>query len=204
MLILGLTKDNTPRPWILVADDRTFYFGVQSEGTTVYYGFGFGDFYSFVNNDGYRTMIIGRNATSNAAGNEGLDLVNNLTGVTIGCYMARGHYGLGSAINFGKTGDYSKSGGSGTLFGSLPYTNPADGGLYISNLWLSDPTTPPTTGIRGRLRGFWQWLHPITNINDQDTFTGTGDLAGKTFLIVKQTPNAGVWVIETSATLETN
>ena len=200
------TADGVARTYQIWADDRTFYMFILTGDTAgMYYGWGFGDFYSLVASDGYRTMIRGWGAANNTTQTySGMDLISaNVTLTTIANYMARGHTGLAGSVNFGVHGDSAKS-TSGTLFGSVPFTNPSNGGLYIAPVWIHDPTTAPANGLRGRLRGFWQFLHAIASITDGDTFTGTGDLAGKTFVVLKQSRNAGVYIIETSNTLETN
>jgi len=59
----SLTADATTRAWILIADDRTFYlFVLTADIGNTYYAFGFGDIFSLLTGDGYKTVIIGRNA----------------------------------------------------------------------------------------------------------------------------------------------
>src|SRR4051812_21450587 len=60
----------TARVWTLIADDRTFYLFIQSGDVAgQWWGFNFGDFYSYVTGtDNYRTMIIGRATENNALG----------------------------------------------------------------------------------------------------------------------------------------
>jgi len=52
--------------------------------------------------------------------------------------------------------------------------------------------------IRGYMRGFYHFLHVIANLNDGDTFNGSGDYAGRSFMVVKTSGNSGVYVIETT------
>ena len=90
------------------------------------------------------------------------------------------------------------------LAGLANYPNPMDGGVYLSQIWVHEPYTNPI--IRGRLRGFWHFLHPVAcQITDGDTWSGTGALAGKTFMAIKPTAaGTGMFVMETSNTWETN
>ena len=81
----------------------------------------------------------------------------------------------------------------------LTYPNPADNSIYLSRVFLG-ANTNATGFLRGYMRGLWDWLH-AGGVNDGDTFNGAGDLAGKTFLIIKNSPNQGLFVIETSNTL---
>jgi hypothetical protein len=204
------TADGTSRAYVIVADDRTVYVFVSTGDTAgTYNGWMFGDFYSYVNSDGFRTMLIA-NDTENSANTSNLTgLSATTTAVQItGHYFARGHVGTGGSVNFGKHGDVVKGSGLGRMIFGLPYPNPADGGFYLSPIWIHDPVTTPVNGIRGTMRGFWQALVTTTTLNDLDTFSGTGALAGKTFLLLKQQYNQGSSdgqvVMEISNTVDTN
>lgn len=206
------TADATARAWIVVADARTVYVRVLAgDAASMYCGFSFGEFYSLVNSDGFRCFIQGR-PTENS-GTSSVDRSGAITtGVTTsltGTCLARGHSGLGGPVAPAFSGDSAKGSSLGTItLGSIPFTNPSDGGLYLSQLWISDPTTAPIYGIRGRLRGLWHFLHPYASVADGDTVTGVGSLSGRTFLFLKavtdQTGNQGIMTVETSDTLETN
>jgi hypothetical protein len=50
---------------------------------------------------------------------------------------------------------------------------------------------------RGYLPGLWLLCHPISGLTSLDTFSGSGTLASRTFLIVKT--GAGGVVFETTA-----
>ena len=94
------------------------------------------------------------------------------------------------------------------MSGFVPYLNPADGGLYLSPIWISDTQNTPLYGIRGRLRGLWHFLHAYNSVADGDTVSGVGDLSGKTFYLLRNVidlyGSPGVCVIETSHTVEAN
>lgn len=201
----------TDSPWIVVADDKTVYVFIDSNDFPGYTAFMFGDFYSFQTGDAYRCAIIGRAGSAtgsnvlNAAATE--DRLSNLTGLAA---AATGHYtpriwhgGDAGAVTIGKHGDAAHS--TATLVGLLDYPNPKDGSTYLAQVKLHDPVGSLATS-RGRLRGFWHFLHPVASpVNDGDTPAGGGVLAGKTFLLIK--PNAqgdGLFVIETSNTWETS
>lgn len=198
------TADGVARSWIAVADDRTVYLFVSTGDTASnYLAFAFGDLYSTLTSDGYRTIIIGRNAENvGTSTNENLDRMNTaLTSAVAGHYMVRSYTAVGTAITAGKHGDYLKGSAQAFLFGLVPYPNNPDSGIYLSPVWLTETTTAL---LRGRLRGFWHFLHAIASLNDGDTFSGTGALAGKTFILVKQSLNAGMYCLETSNTWDTN
>ena len=202
------TADATARAWIVIADARTVYVGVLTGDVAgSYFWFMFGEFYSLVSSDNFRVMLTGRGVENSAvAGSERFGLISSSIGTaTSNHYVARGHTGLGGAIIPSITGDQAKGGGLAVFgAGGVPFTNPSDGALMISPIWISDPTTTPVNGIRGRLRGIWHFLHPAASVADGDTFSGVGDLTGKTFLCIKTLGVGGVLIVETSNTLETN
>ena len=202
------TTESINRPWILFGDSRSFYLFVQTLDATIgsgsYMAFGFGEFDSYIPNEQYNIFEISRNATGNVPGNEGMDQTSFVGSVTSGNWIARPYTrvfmtsSITSIVNCGKHGDTNK-GVSGYLYGNVNFTNQTDGGIYLSPIYLHE-----TSGnIRGKLRGMWHFLHPIASVNDGDTFSGspTGNLAGKTFMIVKKSANGAVYAMETSNTL---
>lgn len=200
------TADATTRDWIVVADDRTCYVFVKTgDNAAAYLAFAIGEFYSFLPGDAYNSLCIGRNTENSAVITvDNLDRIGSQTTATTFNFMARGYTQLGGSVVICKSGDGFRSNNSATLIGNLTFPNPADGGLWLSKITIADNTTAPVPNQRGILRGIWQILHPIASVGDGDTFTGTGDLAGKTFLFIKQSGNAGIYTIETSNTLPTN
>lgn len=192
------------RAWWLFADALTFYLFTDITGSGTKTGFMFGEFYSFLANDTSRTIFRHCSVSSlNAV--DALDNLSANVGVaTVNSWIPRGHTLVLPPVNVSITGDLSRSNVNGLKGSLLPYPNPADGGLYMAPVWISDPSTVPVNGLRGRLRGFWQFLQPTAGIVDGQTLSGTGDLAGRTFTILKPSGGAGVYLMETSATLETN
>jgi len=202
----SLTNDSSSlRQWIVFADSSSFYSLIATGDTAAtYYGFGFGDIYSFKgtgSSDPYRCIIMGRNGeNTSAAANDGFDFLSVLVTAVGGCFMPRSTTGIGTSITIGKHGDGIK--GSSTAFlGGIPMPNTTDNALYLSPVWVVENST---SVIRGQLRGFYQVLHPIANFSDGQTFDGALDFNGKTFRVVKTTPNSAMYVIETSDTLSTN
>ncbi len=203
------SADATARTYILYADACTFYlFVLTGDIAGVYFCMGFGEIYSLQPSDAYRNFIAGRNAENSALATvECLGFLSTLTSIS-NTWMPRGYTGAGTSVDMGKHGDGVKGSTAG-LVGSVAAPNPENGGFYSSVVWVTDPTTSPANNLRGRLRGFRQWLHTLANATDQDTFSGSAELAGKTFIEMKTIPSftggsIGVAVIETSATLETN
>lgn len=206
------TADATARAYQIYADARTFYMFILSgdNSATFYSTFGFGEIYSLVNSDLWNTIILGRTAQNSAlyTASSLPVLTSAPSGTCAGNYLARAYNGLpnsNGSLLCGKMADYAKDGNA-VAFGAggtsaMVYPNSADGGLYVSPVWINEVATKL---IRGRMRGLWAPCHAATNFNDGDTFSGTGDLAGKTFAIIKSGYESYGYVIETSATLETN
>lgn len=206
--------DATAVPWVAIADNRTLYFFAYTGVYAGWHGFAFGEFYSVKGSgDAYRSILICRASqetvgSGNAAfaiPNSATEYLEQLVGITsniTGHYVPRTWDELQSATLVGKHGNAAHS--ASVLAGVLAYPNNTDNAVYLSQVWLHDGTTNPI--IRGRLRGFWHLLHPVgVKINDGDTWSGTGALAGKTFMAIKPTSmGTGTFVIETSNTWETN
>lgn len=215
----SVAADGMDRPWYVLADDRTVYvFVATADGAAGrYFGFMFGDMFSLVTNDSYRTILIARTTENSGVatvGTENLHLLNvgivGQTGVitpaapAAGHYMARAYTGVGVSVQVAKHGDSHKAQspiiGAGGLI-VLP--NPPDGGFYISPVWVCAENAAAV--LRGRMRGMWQFLHPVATITDGDVFSGAGALAGKSFVVIKFTAEGtGLYVMETSDTWETN
>ena len=200
------TADVTARNFVIAADSRSMYMFVltgDSTSPSTYLAFAFGDIYSIktASLDTNACMIIGRSVENSATiTNDGLDKLSALTAATAGNFMSRIAAGSGGSITISKHGDGVK-GSTSTLLGAVPYLNGVDGGIYLSPVWVCEAATG---NIRGRMRGFYQVLHAIANFTDLSTYTGAGSYTGKTFVLLKQSGTAGVYLIETSNTLETN
>lgn len=207
------TQDATARKWICVADNRTAYFFTYSDDYPGYASWMIGEIYSVKSGDAYRSAVMGRNAqeiggsavatTTPVAANENLELLVGVTSVNAGTYLARAFTADGpQAIPAGKHGNAAHS--ASVLAGLMNYPNPADSAVYLSQIWVHEGGATPI--VRGRMRGFWHFLHPVgSQIVDNDTWSGTGALAGKTFLAIKPTAaGTGMFVLETSNTWETN
>lgn len=204
------TQDGTARPWTIIADNTFFALFVETgdyASPTMAMPFMFGDFFSYKASDPYRCMIIARNITnSNSFNNEGFSALHSnsassfLTQTMIGHYIARSWTGLGSSVGFGKHVDHGKLGqfganaslsGTNTLSGNttfpmigsnpanpgaFPFPNAVDGGMLLSPIWLHH-----NGAVRGYLKGLWAPLHDRP-LNHNDTYSGTGNMSGKSFL----------------------
>ena len=212
------TTDSTARSWVLVADERTFYFlsrtgavGVNESGPTSWFSFAFGDIYSFAPSNTYDCMIVGRFTEDNP-------YEYNLTGTLSdniynpgesrrGWYMARPYTGLEGAVQVGATPSLRYTGF--LTFGDIPYPNPTDGGIYIQPVWIVEAGSLPA--LRGVARGYWAWHHyENTLAKPSITFVdGAGELTGRRFALIKRTRtdasfDRSVYVFEVSSTWPKN
>ena len=166
--------------------------------------FAFGDFFSYKASDAYRCMIIARNAANgNSQLNDPFPALHAtsatfLAQTMVGHYIPRSWTGVGGSIGFGKHIDHGKTGGFGTSGsltgttnvvnstgqsigfnnnpGAFSYPNGPDGGLYLSPIWIHH-----SGSVRGYLKGIWAPCHDRP-MNHNDTYSGTGNLAGKSFV----------------------
>lgn len=205
MVVIRKSADaGTNRPYKIWADARSCMgFVFTGDNAAVQMAFMFGEVYSALVGDAWNSMVIGRQTeNSSTITNDRLDLFSAFNASITAHFIARSYTGLpiaNGSLAVGKHGDVAK-GSASVLIGTTTYPNPVDGGLYLSPVWIHEVSSI----VRGRMRGLWQPLHAIASFTDGDTFSGTGDLSGKTFEVVKQGGNGGVYMIETSNTLETN
>jgi hypothetical protein len=194
-------NDTTARPWICFVDDRTLYFfALTGDLAGNYHGFAFGDFYSLLNGDAYKCMLMGTPTENSSPVNSSMfgQHVQPSNGVAMsGHFLPRNYTGVGGSLMFAKTGDTALSNLASTTPGSIrgdssiAFPNQSDGGLYLAPLRIFDGNTPsgsslgPVVNNRGRLRGMYQVCHPGTVFSDGDTFAGSGDYAGRNFVIMK-------------------
>lgn len=219
----SVTADTTLRPWIIAADTSTMYMWVQTgdnSNVLLYSHWSFGDIYSLRGSaDLWRCYVYAMPAENNVpgAGNDVSDCMNmgaqrdtanSLTGQMAGHYIARTMNGTAGSQPIGRKGDVGATAqGHSALVavvpinGVLPCPNIADNSIYMSPLWAIDY---PSAGYRGRYRGIVHVCHPVANFMDGQIIQGSGDYAGKTFMIVRQSVYGSMWALETSATVETN
>jgi len=198
------------RIWYVVADERTVYVFIQSEAGGQYTSFMFGEIYSYLSGDGFKTALIARdteNVATVVASVECLGGLVILIGSSLGGhYWARAYHGLGGSEAFQKMGDPAMSSGSTAFSGTCPFPNPVDGALYLSRVYTHGFTATPVNQRRGYLRGLYQFLHPVAGVVDGDTFVGAAgtEFAGRTFMIIKIFGTGGVACVEISNTWDTS
>ncbi|SPK73722.1 conserved protein of unknown function [Cupriavidus taiwanensis] len=203
------TADSTTRPWYIIADGSCFYLFVDTNDVTGYAcSFAFGDFFSYKSGDSYRCTITGRYIENSGANNyEMVAWINNgttpLFTATSAHYVARNWTGVGGSIGFAKFTSLLAGQSNALLTGSiasfLPYPNSPDSALELAPLFIGH-----TYCVRGYMKGMWCPLH-AQPLGHGDTFTGTGNMAGKSFIALNVQNNSasqgnGQIVIEYSDT----
>lgn len=193
------SNDATSRPYILAASEKLFHLYVNGNSNAAGSNgifLSFGDIKTYKSGDAFHTIHIGRGdgaaPVGTPVGNTMGSLAVNPAAITAintgGHCMARTYTQLGAAILVSKTSDSSK--GNTTIIGgpssNLAYPHPVDGGLYLAPIWINEASTT----VRGELPGLWNPLHnqPLTHL---DTFSGTGTLAGRTFMAITQQAATG-------------
>lgn len=209
------TADATTRPWIVIADDRTCWIFAKTADTNAANWFGacFGEFYSLVAADGYRSVVEGQRDAAAAVGgaNDGVESLstnaatNAPSNGNMTMAFARSYTGLGgSYTTISRWGDVARSGAATSIGnGGLPLPEVVSGGVHVAPVHFSETTT---LVVRGRARGFFQICHPSAGFSADlgDTITGSGAYAGRTFQVIKQAPSGGVFCIDITGPWETN
>lgn len=186
------------KPWFVGVSEKLFHYFVSSDAAlTSWAGHSFGDIRSYKTTDTFHTIHIAPTAATQASNNN-WNLIGLVNALTAGHFMTRSFSQAGTSVTMGKSSDGSKM-NTPTSTGSsgLIYPNPVDGGLYLAPLWLHEGTTGI---IRGELPGVWSPLH-ATPLAHLDTFSGTGTLAGRTYVALRQ--QSGMLFLETSDTWTT-
>lgn len=189
------------RPWILISNGPMMYLFVNHDNSATWAvanGVMFGDLKSYKagGGDAYGTIIAG-NTASSYSNNFMYSLVSSIASVTNGHWMARSYTGIGGSITVSKSSDTVKSQNSNVGVAGMPYPSPIDGGLYVSPLWISEPS--PTLSVRGELPGLWNPLHARPLATGDVWTPSSGSLVGKVFEAINLYSSAQIF-IETSDT----
>lgn len=173
---------NAARGWTLTTNGVWINF-LSDLSTTMagnsYIVHAFGEFPSEKASDLYSSAIIGQNnSASSPTTTSGYSLVSSYNSVTSGHYLCRNYTGLGSAIAFGKCGDYHRA--NQTIMGNFgrTYPSPVSGKAKLSRVWINEPSVIED---RGLMPGIWYPIHSVP-FSVGDWFSGGGaELAGREF-----------------------
>lgn len=181
------TANATARPWVIVGDDRGFYISVATTSGAANSTHGFGDFLSNKSPDAYACVLscsssdIYNGAPGSSNGN---DVAHIQPSTNAALYAARGVGGLGGAVALRRAaavpGYDGSSAFSGSATGFMAYPNPADNGLYVSPIFLTEVSA--TTCYRGRYPGllFCPQNVGTSVFSHKDIVTGVTGMEGKT------------------------
>jgi len=204
------TLDSTARRWLAIADDRTLILFIETgdsiSGISYWTGNYFGDIFSYLTADAMGAFISARSAENSGAiaGELLLNFCSNLSSLSTTCgYLSGTHAGVYAPLQLFALGSpFINAGGPGYLAAVVQYPNPADGAVWITTKAPLVAATGPV--IRGHLRGIGVFCHSVAAVSSLDTVTGSGDLAGRTFVLLHASSvngAAGVAAIETTSSL---
>ena len=187
---IGIATTAANKPWIVVADNKRFYLWVGvslttavdiSTSTTWQGMFFFGDVISFRPGDTYCCQIIGSDSASNNT--ERFAINAALTTVNVGSFITRNAAQVAGSVNNGRFFDYYGSNSSAVigLSSGVAYPDPISGGINLGRVHVTNGAA--TKGVRGRMPGLFAPLNALPG-NNGDTFSGAGDLAGRTFILL--------------------
>lgn len=179
------TTDSTARPWMIFADEKRFclwigYSQTTASGlatTTGQFMYSAGDIESAnPGSDPYPFMVTG-GASTGLSAHYFASISSTYSSAVVGHYIARANTGAGTALAVTKLGDYSLSQGAMGASG-VPYPS-FGGGMILAPIRIAETSNV----LRGVMPKVWQPCHPLPG-NPGDTFSGTGVLAGKTFILL--------------------
>lgn len=192
------TADAVVRPWVVVATSKAFYLYVHYDETNItasstykLIAF-FGDFTSYKSGDAYNCAIVGSNAVNASVNNFGLT-ASALNVSLNGHYVARSYTQVGGSINAGKVIDSARNGATyriGNAGASTPYPSPITGGIDMCPVVVTEGASGQIVA-RGEMPGLYAPLHTLP-ANHYDTFSGSGELTGKTFQLFDCHEGSGI------------
>lgn len=187
----SVSADTYNRRWLLLATSTFMWLWIDSDSNQLPTGYTtaaisypsgalycFGDLIPSMTGDAYATFIMGDVGTLGySTGAYSGSYAYTPTPFNTSCqghFLARSYSQTGSSITAGKTLDYSKI--------NFPTPNPIDGTISIVPVYAYEGGAPGY--IRGRIPGFYQLGHAPGPYQYGDLINGTGDLAGKQFIVV--------------------
>ena len=190
--------DTSERPWTFVSNGTSFYFccaPLAAGAATDWVMMFFGDYESYKAGDVWNTAITSHNDVGDTTNNSPVALVNTIDNLSLGLFSARSYTQIGGSVAMGRSSDPVRSKASPFMgYTGGVYPSPIEGGLLLGGVFVHE-----LAGIRGRMPGLWNPLHPAA-MGHGDTFSGSGELAGRTFEVFSGVANQVRFVLETSDT----
>ena len=209
------TADSTARPWVLIADQNTFYLfietGALSASAIGPTAVGFGEFYSYRPSDTNNFFIAPCYGVANTYSSTMLHCEGYGVGSDGYRWLARNFSGQGPSIPYSQALHPCVGGTTlGIPSPAIVQPSPVDGTVSFSEVDIveANQSNVTTNFLRGRLRGLWA---SGIALGAGETMSGAGVLAGRTFTGVASA-NKGinsaasqcVVTVETSSTWDTN
>jgi len=193
--------------WRVFTNGKIFYFYVVWTTSPDYYtGIVFGDFISYKAGDAFNT-VFSCQSTASAPYKPFASLASAINApLGGGCFAAspRRYTQIGGSNIMGGISDSTRgntptSGEQNATYN--PFPSVIDGSFQLAPMWITEPITSGSNGVRGLMPGIWFIIHPPV-FNDGYTFTASsGNIAGRSFEIVGAPASSyGVIAMETSNT----
>ncbi len=177
------------RDWLVIANEHMCYLIINtanSLGFTTAQLYAFGDATSLSGSDAFLSVVAASITKTAALGNIPFENGFTVDSVSDRVFGTRSFTQIGAGVKLGYHWDSSKDG--------VQYPNPVDGSLLMGRVYITEPDV-----VRGYFPGLWHLSPDAASFNHNDTFSGTGTLAGKTFEIIRCNGNHA-YAIETSNT----
>lgn len=178
----SVSANTTAVPWMLVCDGRKFllHCAIGAPSSAAYLGgitLGFGDDIALRPGGDPYACSLNYSISSSATAIDGPPDVQAI----LQCAMPRGYTGLGSSV-LNCVRNYSTSSGVSGMDGLLGSFPPLDGGLRLSQKFLSE--TLSAGAARCNYPGLYHVPHTLVydTFKPRDIVTGTGALAGRKLL----------------------
>lgn len=199
-LHINKSDSSTARPWAVFATEKFAYIYIGASQTALGTSaarqliYAFGDFPSYQSGDQYNTILIA-DVAAGTSSSQFAGCSRSTHSARSGHYVARPYTAVAGAVQVGKAVE-GRATSSSIGAGGYTYPNPINNGMDLSPIYITE-----ANGTRGYLPGLWCPNHNLP-ANHFDTFTGTGELAGKTFILMDAADGntRGRVAIETSDT----
>jgi hypothetical protein len=192
------TATSTVRAWDIWADDRTFILLIANGDVASTYSATYaGEYYTMASGDTTCAMLSAKLAENGATYANDPGFVGNSVATAFNGGMVTTHNRYTCGDLFGANASticgivpmpfqYHDNGvATQQSNGIIPYPNPLDGGLYLYQPLLYRSSGASTPVPFGYLRGVYIPMHLASAFTDGDTFSGTGNYSGKSFMIRK-------------------
>lgn len=185
----------TARPWLVIADDRTFYLWVNTGTTNTFVSgilFGFGDFRSNKSGDAYATFIAAATtdiSATNTANSQTLAYVDAAGDTLLSMWVPRSYTSIGGSAQVSRKAESYNN--SDTYSGNTPtiiYPNGPDNGLLLSRTLVMEAAP---LCVRGVIPGLMFVPHQFgaSVFATRDKISGQGSLSGRKLIAIKNDGN---------------